>query len=188
MTETDSAISSRTLRPSDLDQLFDARFRQLGEEWLERQARGEVYVAVAELGGRPVARVGLDFVSDAEHGAARLWSAHVEPGFQSRGIGAALCLHLEGIARKHGLDVIRLDVGKDNERARRLYERLGYDVCGEATSRWSYRDGDDTVEVSEDCWTMEKRIVARHDHSVELRPKDEAGLGRSAEAGASERA
>ena len=38
------------------------------------------------------------------------------------------------------------------------------------------------------CWTMEKRIVARHDHSVELRPKDEAGLGRSAEAGASERA
>src|SRR5207248_9735673 len=132
MIETDSAVSIRTLRPSDLDQLFDARFRQLGAEWLERQARGEVYIAVAELGGRPVARVGLDCVSHARHGAARLWSAHVEPGFQSRGIGASLCLHLEGIARTHGLHVNRLDVGYDNQRARRLYQLLGYDVCAEA--------------------------------------------------------
>lgn len=159
MTETPE-VSIRTLRPSDLGPLFDPRFRQLGEQWLERQARDEVYVAVAELDGTPVARVGLDFISHVQHGAAHLWSAYVEPGFQSRGIGTTLFLHVEGVARMHGFALIRLEVGKDNQRAGHLYERLGYDVCGEETSRWSYRDGERTIEVNEDCWTMEKHVAA----------------------------
>jgi ribosomal protein S18 acetylase RimI-like enzyme len=159
MSRTASEVSIRTLLSSDLDLLFDPRFRQLGEEWLERQARDEVYVAVAELEQRPVARVSLDFVSHLQRGAAHLWAAHTEPGFQSRGIGTTLLLHLEGVARARGFDRIRLEVAKENGRAQRLYERLGYDVCGKEKSQWSYRDGDRIVEVSEDRWAMEKNIA-----------------------------
>jgi hypothetical protein len=65
-------LTIRPLRPSDLDRLFDDRSRQFGENWLERQATGEVYIAVAELDGTPVARIGLDFISHLQHGAAHL--------------------------------------------------------------------------------------------------------------------
>lgn len=160
MTDTASELLIRPLCRCDLDRLFDPRFRQLGEEWLARQASGDVYVAVAELDGTQVARVGLDFVSHIQHGAAHLWAAHVEPGFQSRGIGTTLVLHLERVASTRCFQLIRLEVGKDNARARRLYERLGYGVCGEETSRWSYCEGGQTFEVVEECWTMEKHIAS----------------------------
>jgi ribosomal protein S18 acetylase RimI-like enzyme len=163
VTSTASELTIRALCPTDLDQIFDQRSRQFGERWLERQRAGETYVAVAEFDGTPVARVGLDFTSHLPHGAAHLWAAHVEPGFQSRGIGTTLFLHIEDVARTRGFGLIRLAVGKDNQRARLLYERLGYKVCGEETSRWTYRDGDRTVEVAEECWTMEKDLASSLD-------------------------
>ena len=55
-------------------------------------------------------------------------------------------------------DAIRLAVAKDNTRARALYERHGYAVIGEEVDRWSYRHGERTAEVVDDCWTMEKRL------------------------------
>lgn len=159
MSEAASELTIRPLHRRDLDRLFNAKSRQFGEDWLERQEGGEVYIAVAELDGAPVARVGLDFISHVSEGAAHLWSAHVEPDFQSRGIGTTLVRHLERVARARGFDLIRLEVGKDNRRAQQLYERLGYAVCGEEIGRWRYRDGDRIVEVVEDCWTMKKRFA-----------------------------
>ena len=159
-------ISQLTIRPlcaCDLDRIFGPRSRPHGEEWRARQARAEVYIAVAELHGVPVGRVGLDFILHAEDGAAFraafLFSAHVEPDFQSRGVGTALFLHLEQIALGRGYNVIQLDVGKENPRARSLYERLGYKVCGEEIARWSYRDGERVIEVAEDCLIMRKHLT-----------------------------
>jgi hypothetical protein len=86
----------RALEPGDLDQIFPRGGRPHGERWLERQSQAEIYVAVAELAGVPAGRVGLDFVRLASDGAAHLWSAHVEPGYQSQGIGTAPMLHLQG--------------------------------------------------------------------------------------------
>jgi ribosomal protein S18 acetylase RimI-like enzyme len=149
-------IAIRPLRADDLRRLFHDRSRPYGEQWIRRQGRSEVYVAVAELDGVPVGRVGLDFVRRAPEGAAHLWAAHVEPAYQSRGIGTELMTHLEEVARARGFNVIRLGVGKENVRARQLYERLGYRVCGEEKSSWTDPNGN---EVVEDCWTME-RLVA----------------------------
>ena len=160
MTEPNLPLTLRPLCAGDLDRIFNARSRPFGEAWLEQQARAEVYVAVAELDGVPVGRVGLDFTRNPGEATAYLWSAHVEPGFQSRGIGTALFLHLEQVALQRGFNVIQLDVDKENPRARRLYERLGYVVCSEGIVRWSYRDGDRVVEVAEDCWSMRKNLAA----------------------------
>lgn len=163
MTETASGATIRPLRRSDLEPLFDQRSRHFGEEWLVRQAAGEIQVAVAELDGTPVARVGVDFISRSRHGAARVWAAYVVCGFQSRGIGTTLFLHLEHVARARGFQLIRLEVAKARPRARHLYERLGYEVCGEETKGWSYPDGDRTVRVVEECWIMEKRLASSSD-------------------------
>src|SRR5262245_35431250 len=87
MNDPPASLIIRLLRASDLDVLFDSRQRPQGEAWLERQARFQIYVAVAELDGVPVGRIAFDVVSRASQGAAYLFSAHVEPPFQSRGIG-----------------------------------------------------------------------------------------------------
>ena len=159
MTQPAPSLHIRQLCAADLDQLFDHRSRPAGERWLEQQAHDEVYIAVAELDGIPVARIGIDFMQLASQGMVYLWSAHVEPAFQSRGIGTAVLLHLETVTQAHGFNTIRLDVNKPNLRARRLYERLGYAVNGEAIGRWSYRDGDQVIEVVDDNWTMRKSLA-----------------------------
>lgn len=151
-------VSIRRLGERDLEHLFDQRTRHLGEEWLRRQLRSEVYIAVAEVNGIPVARIGLDFARRAEERIAYLRSAHVEPEWQSRGIGTLLIRHLEQLAAARDFEAVRLGVAKENTRALALYERHGYAVIGEEVERWSYRDGDRTVEVVEDCRTMEKRL------------------------------
>jgi ribosomal protein S18 acetylase RimI-like enzyme len=160
MMEPNPLLIIRPLRASDLDQrIFDVRSRPHGVEWLERQEQSQVYIAVAELDGIPVGRVGIDFKLNEDKGTAYLWSAHVDSEFQSRGIGTALFLHLEHIALQRGFTLIEVEVGKNNPRARQLYERLGYQVYGEAIGRWSYREGDRIVEVVEDNWSMRKSLV-----------------------------
>ena len=151
-------VTFRRLAHSDLDRIFSRLSRQKGVEWLAAQERGHVHVAVAEVDGAPVGRAGLNLVKKAREGVAILWAAHVEPGWQSRGLGSLLFAHLEDVARSRGFSVIELGVGKENPRAQALYERLGYTVCGEQVERWSYRDGDVEIPVVEDCWLMRKRL------------------------------
>jgi ribosomal protein S18 acetylase RimI-like enzyme len=152
-------LTIRPLREDDLDALFRRGARQFGARWLERQAQGKVYVAVAELDGRPVGRVGLDFSRPAASGGVWLWAASIEAEYQSRGVGSALIAHLEETARERGYTTMLLQVGKENLRAQALYERLGYTVCGEAIEHWSYQDETGkTVEMLEACWNMQKPL------------------------------
>jgi hypothetical protein len=44
----------RPLRRGDLRLIFSPTTKRFGEEWLERQSEGEMYVAVAELSSVPV--------------------------------------------------------------------------------------------------------------------------------------
>lgn len=124
---------------------------------MDRQGRDEIYVAVAEVDGLPVARVGLSFTNAAED-VAVLWAAHVEPEWQSQGIGTALMAHLEQVARDRGFSIIELLVAKDNDRARALYDRLGYELCGEAVNRWVEQDEHRAETFEEICWRMRKPL------------------------------
>lgn len=153
-------ITIRLMRADDLDQpFFNPQSRQYGETWLEYQERDQALVAVAECDGLPVARVGLEFAPDKS--AAHISAAHVEAEYQSRGIGTALFGYLEQVALQRGFSLMHVDVGKDNPRAQKLYERLGYEVFGEGVIRWSYRDGDDIIEVADDVWHMRKTLTSQ---------------------------
>lgn len=151
-------VTIRTLEEADLDALFADWTRPAGRDWLAGQQRGVYYIAVAEVDGVPVGRVGLNYEGTGIADTPFLWAAHVEPEWQGRGIGTILMHHLEDVARARGMRAIRLFVAKNNPRAAALYERLGYVRCGEAVDRYSYdRDGQ-TVHVADPCWAMEKTL------------------------------
>jgi ribosomal protein S18 acetylase RimI-like enzyme len=89
-------------------------------------------VVVAETDGRVIG------YGKIEHPTTLPASAHVwhvtglavEPGFEGRGAGRALMEALMEMARQRGGRRMTLRVFASNERAQRLYERLGFEVEG----------------------------------------------------------
>jgi ribosomal protein S18 acetylase RimI-like enzyme len=54
---------------------------------------------------------------------------------------------------------VTLNVGQDNPAARRLYDRLGYQVIGSEAGEWFYLDEHGRrQQVHEPAWRMEKRL------------------------------
>jgi ribosomal protein S18 acetylase RimI-like enzyme len=151
-------VTIRLLEERDLDLIFSRQTRAAGAEWLAGQRRGVYHVAVAEVDGEPVGRVGLNFEGTGMADVPFLWAAHVEPEWQGRGIGTTLMRHVEEVARARGMRAIRLFVAKENERAAALYRRLGYVVCGESVDHWSYEEDGEVVRGAEPAWTMEKAL------------------------------
>jgi ribosomal protein S18 acetylase RimI-like enzyme len=68
----------------------------------------------------------------------------VDPEFGGRGIGRALMQRLMEEARARGGARMTLRVFAPNERARRLYERLGFEV--EGVLRGEFRQGDVDID------------------------------------------
>lgn len=68
-------------------------------------------------------------LTEAEAGEFCIFSLAVRPQFQGRGIGTRLLHHAETRARLAGLAICSLGVEVGNDGARRLYERLGYQVA-----------------------------------------------------------
>jgi len=61
-------------------------------------------------------------------GAAYVYEIEISAGHRGRGLGRAAMVAAEGLAREAGTQEIGLQVFGPNERARRLYDSLGYRV------------------------------------------------------------
>lgn len=105
---------------------------------LGRVPGGEVeYLVVRAPDGAPIAKGGIEHA--AAHGPGKLWQIAVHPELRSLGIGAYLVAALEARVRARGIDSVWLGVEPDN-RARALYERLGYEAFAEETDGWETED------------------------------------------------
>lgn len=94
---------------------------------------GADFLAIAHCGGQPIGR----------YYVARGDSFHVvdialTPAYYRQGIGTALIEHTHAEAVERRRDVL-LHVNKLNDRAVKLYSRLGFAVSGDVGSHWQMR-------------------------------------------------
>jgi ribosomal protein S18 acetylase RimI-like enzyme len=60
---------------------------------------------------------------------------------------------------QRGMQYVTLNVSRDNDEARRLYEKMEYRIVAAESGRWSYIDQyGNRQEVNEPGWRMEKRL------------------------------
>ena len=109
-------------------------------EDLSRRTNGK-YV-VAESDGKIIGHALLDPMGlEAIAHITRL-SIVVHPGYQAKGAGEALLKHLITWAKTEpSVEKIELNVRATNERAIRLYERLGFQIEGRLKNRIKFPDG-----------------------------------------------
>jgi ribosomal protein S18 acetylase RimI-like enzyme len=89
-------------------------------------------VLVAELDGRVVGYGKIEHPTElpASNHVWHVTGLAVDPGSEGQGVGRALMGALIALARERGGQRMTLRVFAPNERAQRLYERLGFEVEG----------------------------------------------------------
>ncbi len=119
-----------------------AEHREIIEEAFARHCAGRNPMLVAELGGLPSGQVWVDLDRFASERAGLLWALRVHPSAQGRGVGRKLVRAAEELLVRIGRREARIAVLKGNDRARQLYERLGYRHLFDGVDRFTYRTPD----------------------------------------------
>ncbi len=137
-----------------------ADFRKLIRSAYDRHVKGENIMLVAEANLFPVGQVWIDLTKLQTDGIGVLWALRVLTPFQNLGIGSSLIHFAESILHNKGYRIAELGVGKENKAAKRLYERLGYQVVGDNVEEWDYTTlKDEIVHIVEYEWIMRKPLA-----------------------------
>jgi len=90
---------------------------------------------------------------------AYIYGFRVRSSYRGRGIGSQMLETAESDLVQRGFERIALNVARENESARRLYERRGYRVIAPEPGIWSYLDDRGRRRfVNEPAWRMEKQF------------------------------
>lgn len=143
-----------------------AHFRHLFMRAFREQQQGRRLMLIADSGGYPIGHIFVQFSSntvvDEVYRRSYLYSLRVMEMFRGQGIGTRLIHEAEQSLSVRGLQWATIAVAKENHRARKLYERLGYRIFGDDPGIWSYRDHEgETRTVKEPCWLLQKEIRLR---------------------------
>jgi [ribosomal protein S18]-alanine N-acetyltransferase len=104
--------------------------------WAELAGRPRRDYVVAEADGTIVGYAGLDVAGDV----ADVMTVATAPDHQRKGIGRLLLDDLTRRAAVHGCEALLLEVRADNDAARNLYDRNGFEVI--SVRRRYYQPGD----------------------------------------------
>jgi ribosomal protein S18 acetylase RimI-like enzyme len=158
----------RRARPADLDVLIrELGQRRFFDDRISRQRRRLGTLLTAWRAGFPVGVIylWLERAEEAElrehlPGVPILTHLEVHPDHRGDGTGTRLIEAAERRLRRLGFDQVALAVEVTNERAARLYERLGYGEWPHSTVRcYSLTDGNGrAVEI---CRIMVKRLLGQ---------------------------
>ena len=130
--------------------------------WRVRHAiDGREQLLVAEAAGQVLGAVSVHWEEGCDPPHPWIYGGEVLADWRGRGIGSLLwqAAHEECMSRGH--EAVSLDVDVENVAARRLYERLGYDLVGPHLHRWAARDraGRITGQGTADTWLMRCRLT-----------------------------
>jgi ribosomal protein S18 acetylase RimI-like enzyme len=138
------------------------RFRLVYQRAYADSLRGRRVLLVAELEHQVVGQIFLQVDSALAGGDGRsayLYALRVRPEFRNRGIGTELVREAEAILRERGFSRVLISVAQDNDAARRLYERLGYEVFGQDPGEWSFLDDQgEEQKVHEPAFLLDKLL------------------------------
>jgi ribosomal protein S18 acetylase RimI-like enzyme len=126
------------------------------------EAGGEDFV-VARLDGAIRGIVSVKWAGGCDPPHPWIYGAEVSPASRGRGIGTALWDEAERRCSHRGATSASLDVDTDNQRARQLYERLGYQVVRRHVHHWQDLDPETMLVRAEghsDTWLMRKSLRA----------------------------
>ena len=125
---------------------------------LQRAVQGlEDYLVARAPGGQAVAKMRADYTSEA--GTGVFSQLAVVGRLQGLGIATMLIGAGEQRVRARGLTFAGLGVEDNNPRARRLYERLGYQASGRQHASWEYEDDDGVLRLYETTLTILRKRV-----------------------------
>lgn len=140
-------------------------FRHVFSEAYRLMELGEVIMWIADLpefgltGQLFIQLYGPKLIQSSKHKHAYIYGFRVRPQFQGKGIGSRLLRTAESDLIENGFQRIALNVARENDEARRLYERFGYQVVAPEPGIWSFLDDKGRRRfVNEPAWRMEKRF------------------------------
>jgi ribosomal protein S18 acetylase RimI-like enzyme len=139
-----------------------SRFRLVYQRALREAKRGRQMLLVAECGDDIVGQLFVLF--NTVHADPRpvpytgyLYSFRVKPPFRNQGIGGLLIARAEDILLERDFRRVLIGVAKNNDGARRMYERHGYSIIAEDPGEWSFVDHENQIQrVVEPTYIMEK--------------------------------
>ena len=168
MTITGERIQIRQVTRKDLPGLEwegeYRHFRRLFADAFHRAERGEAVLWIAELPevgiiGQLFVQIGKQGNGSADASKAYVYGFRVREPYRDQGIGSRLLQTAEEDLADRGYHRVALNVGRDNDDARRLYERFGYRIVGPEPGVWSYVDHRGRRQyVQEPAWRMEKDL------------------------------
>jgi GNAT superfamily N-acetyltransferase len=132
--------------------------REIIRATFDAQQCGDALMLLAISGGFPVGQVWLDFAREGGAKRPLLWAMRVFPPLQCRGIGGALMRRAEALAQSRGAEEIELGVERENEGARRFYERLGYQPAGSSIEEVKFMFEGQPMQMTVDQQVMRKRL------------------------------
>jgi ribosomal protein S18 acetylase RimI-like enzyme len=142
-------------------------YRRVFRRAFREQQAGNRFILVAASRDFPVGLIIIQLRSTeptVADGSTRayLYSLRVMEMFRGQGIGTRLIREAESLIMDRGFQWTTIAVAKHNQRARRLYEGLDYQIIKEDPGQWSYLDHRGQPRyVSEPCWLLEKDLLLR---------------------------
>ncbi len=144
-----------------------SHFRTVFRRTFNEQEQRRRLMLVADCADFPIGHVFIQLNNGERNfwdnrARAYFYSLRVMEMFRGKGIGSRLIEEAEEMVKELGFGWTTIAAAKENPRARRLYERMGYRVFTEDDGDWSYLDHEGKVRhVHEPCWVLEKKLNVR---------------------------
>ncbi len=122
----------------------------------ERQLRGEALLLVATINGFAVGQTWVDLIRRGSERIGVLSMVRVMPCLHNQGIGTRLVAEAERLLLLNDMLAAEVRAERDNKKARRFSERMGYALFGEEREELSY-ETPDGVQV----WSAVDVVVLR---------------------------
>jgi len=163
-------ITFRLAKRTDLPKLEwygeYSHFRTVFRRTFSEQEQRRRIMLIADCADFPIGQIFIQLNSNRSlwetRSRAYFYSLRVMEMFRGKGIGSRLLEEAETMVLELGCGWTTIAAAKDNPRARRLYERMGYHVYAEDNGEWSYVDHEGQLRnVQEPCWVLEKKLNFR---------------------------